>query len=50
MTIERPRLTTKSFRFKAIVATQFLTTFNDNAFRMALILIAFSSASPSGVT
>lgn len=32
---------TKDPAFKAIVVTQFLTAFNDNAFRMSVILLAF---------
>ena len=30
---------TKDLGFRAIVVTQFLTTFNDNAFRMTVILL-----------
>ena len=35
------RGTTRDLSFRAIVVTQFLTTFNDNAFRMSVILLAF---------
>ena len=39
---------TKSLGFRAVVLTQFLTTFNDNAFRMTIILLAFWRSPKSG--